>query len=97
MIKITDKCPFCKRVKILLKSNNPIVAPVCEDCLNEQIDPNNLKLANFFCRTYNIPFDPNRWLEIAKEEKEKTFSIYLQVISDENPNTLYHGDSTDLL
>lgn len=97
MTKIVDKCPFCKRVKNLLKSNNPLVAPICEDCINEQIDPNNLKLANFFCRTYNIPFDPNKWLDIAKEEKEKTFATYIQVISDENSNTLYHGDATDLL
>ena len=36
MTKTVDKCPFCKRVKNLLKSNNPIVAPICEDCINEQ-------------------------------------------------------------
>lgn len=97
MIQIVDKCPFCKRTKNLLKSNNPIVAPICLDCLNEQIDPNNLKLANFFCKTFNIPFDPNKWLEIAKEEREKTFEVYCRVIADEHPNTLYNTDSTDLL
>lgn len=48
-------CPLCGKAKRIVQSNNPIVAGVCEDCLNEQFDYTNLKQANFFCRTYNLP------------------------------------------
>ena len=90
-----DKCPICKKTKTVIKSNNPLVAPICSDCLNEQLDYNNLKQANFFCKTYNIPFLPDRWLDMAEEEKEDTFLTYVSIISQEYEHTLYNGDTTD--
>lgn len=90
-----DKCSICKKTKTVIKSNNPLVAPVCSDCLNEQLDYNNLKQANFFCKTYNIPFLPDRWLEMAEEEKEDTFLTYVSIISQEYEHTLYNSDTTD--
>jgi len=90
-----DKCSICKKTKTVIKSNNPLVAPICSDCLNEQLDYNNLKQANFFCKTYNIPFLPDRWLEMAEEEKEDTFLTYVSIISQEYEHTLYNSDSTD--
>lgn len=55
MITETNKCPHCGKVTLLIKSNNPLVKGICADCLNAEIDYNNLKQAEFFCRTYNLP------------------------------------------
>lgn len=89
------KCPICGKIGKIIKSNNPIVPGACLNCLNEQIDYNNLKQANFFCRTYNLPWLPDRWIEIAKDAKFDTFYYYTEVIGNEYSNTLYNGDSTD--
>lgn len=89
------KCPICGKIGKIINSNNPIVPGACLTCLNEQIDYNNLKQANFFCRTYNLPWLPDRWLEIAKDAKFDTFYYYTEVISNEYSNTLYTGDATD--
>ena len=89
------KCPICGKIGKIIKSNNPIVPGVCDKCLNEQIDFNNLKQANFFCRSYNLPWLPDRWIEIAKDAKQDTFDIYTTVIGDEYPVSLYNGDVTE--
>lgn len=89
------KCPICGKTGKIIKSNNPIVPGACLNCLNEQIDYNNLKQANFFCRTYNLPWLPDRWIEIAQDAKFDTFYYYTEVISNEYSNTLYTGDATD--
>ena len=89
------KCPICGKTGKIIKSNNPIVPGVCLNCLNDQIDYNNLKQANFFCRTYNLPWLPDRWIEIAQDAKFDTFYYYTEVISNEYSNTLYTGDATD--
>lgn len=58
------KCPRCGKLAILVPSNNPLTAAtLCEPCLNSLFDPTRLSHANFFCRTYNFPFDPNEWQE----------------------------------
>lgn len=89
-----NKCPLCGKVGRIIKSNNPIVAGVCEDCLNSQFDYTSLKQANFFCRTYNIPFLPDKWCAISKEEKFGTFAAYVNVIADEYPKSLYNEPQT---
>lgn len=90
-----DKCSLCKKTKTIIKSNNPLVTSICGDCLNEQLDYSNLKQANFFCKTYNIPFLPERWISISEEAKEETFAIYVDVIGQEHERTLYNSDATD--
>lgn len=55
------KCPKCGRLAdAIIFSNNPIAPGLCLDCLNREIDYKNLEQADFFCRTYNIPFEPQR-------------------------------------
>lgn len=87
-------CPLCGKAKRIVQSNNPIVAGVCEDCLNEQFDYTNLKQANFFCRTYNLPWHPDKWCTISKEAKQETFYEYVTVIKDEYPHSLYNEEQT---
>ncbi len=96
-MKIIGNCSLCGKKTVLIKSNNPIVGSVCSDCLNKEIDRKNLKEANFFCKTYNLPFDPNKWLEIEKVSGPKVFEEYVNVVAAENPKSLYNSDKTDLL
>lgn len=56
----TGKCPKCNKLGEIILSNNPLSPGICINCLNTEIDYNNIKQADFFCRTYNIPFDPNK-------------------------------------
>lgn len=61
-MKVTanKRCPNCGQLKLVINSNNVISPGICEDCLNKAIDYKDLKAADYFCRTYNIPFDPNK-------------------------------------
>lgn len=70
------KCPVCGRSHTLLPSNNPLVAPICTACLGEKINADDLKEVNFFCRTLNIPFDPDLWIKMRKEFKQNVFKEY---------------------
>lgn len=60
MINFTlGTCPKCGRKGILMKSNNPLTGnTICFDCIRNNLNYNNLEHADFFCRTYNLPFNP---------------------------------------
>lgn len=52
------KCPVCGVNHTLIPSNNKLVAPTCISCVIEQLNYNDAIDANYFCRTYDIPFEP---------------------------------------
>jgi hypothetical protein len=53
------KCSKCGRTAELMFSNNPLSGnTICFDCINDNLDYKNLEHADFFCRTYNLPFKP---------------------------------------
>lgn len=93
----TNKCPLCGKVGKIVKSNNPLVAGVCLKCLNDQIDYNNIKQADFFCQSYNLPFIPERWLDIAREAEDEVFIHYSEVIGEEYRPNLYYDAGTGAL
>lgn len=83
------KCAVCGKLVELLPSNNPIAAGVCLDCLAKQINPKNLEQANFFCRTFNIPFNPTKWTELQGRlgSNKQIFAAYMELWVEENPTT----------
>jgi hypothetical protein len=92
-----QKCSRCGKVAKVIRSNNPLVPGLCLSCLQEEIDYNNLKQAQFFCQTYNFPFLPDRWLEIADEVQEDVFLCYTEAIAEEyRPNLYYDGNTGNL-
>ena len=97
---ITGKCPKCGRVTKLSFSNNPISgSPICFDCLNQELDYNNIQHGEFFCRTYNLPWDPELWIELSQEEKAKVFeeySSYMLDAKENTPNLAYTSTTKDL-
>lgn len=97
---ITDICPQCGRKGILMRSNNPLSGKtICFNCIRNNLNHKNLEHAEFFCRTYNLPWMPELWINLDKECEEGVFRKYTEVILDspENrPNLAYESSTHDL-
>ena len=93
-------CPKCGKRKKLMFSNNPLSGQtICFDCINEQLDYNNLEHAEFFCRTYNLPWKPDLWLNLINEHAAATFEAYTTLLLDDKenqPNLFYNSTTKDL-
>jgi ribosomal protein S20 len=92
-----SKCPKCGKTGELMFSNNPLSGDtICFDCINANLDYKNLEHADFFCRTYNLPFKPDIWMEMAKTEKWDVFKTYTSAIllEQEDRVNLYYSSST---
>ena len=81
-----NTCPKCGKKATILQSNNPLVVPTCLECISSVLDYNKTEHGDFFCRTYNIPFDPELWIKMAQEFKSRIFSEYTKYIIN---NQLY--------
>ena len=93
-------CPKCNKRKLLMYSNNPLSgSTICFDCINEQLDYNNIEHAEFFCRTYNLPWQPELWLDLSLSCGEKVFQEYTSLLLDDKanqPNLAYSSSTKDL-
>lgn len=96
----TGICPKCGKRKQLMLSNNPLSgSTICFDCINEQLDYNNLEHAEFFCRTYNLPWKPDLWLSLVPEHAAATFREYTTLVLEDkenHPNLSYECSTKDL-
>lgn len=90
----TNKCPKCGKLAEIIPSNNPLVPGICGKCISKELDPSSIKQADFFCRTYNIPFDPNKWLNLFEKCGEKTFVEYVKQFFETDKNNLYYQKVT---
>lgn len=80
-------CPMTGREDTLIFSNNPLAIPVGIKYIENTIDLTNLVDADFFCRTYDLPFNPNYWIKAIKIEKGKNIiqnymKIFLELKKD---------------
>ena len=92
------RCSICKRQKELVFSNNPLVGPICYDCVNEHMDIRNIEHANFYCRTNNIPFNPERWMGLLEDKKiiaKELISRYTKEFLFEHKDNLFYTDGTE--
>lgn len=96
-MKVTNirSCPICKQVGKIINSNNPLSPGICEKCLSEMVDGKDLKQVDFFCRTYNIPFNPDTWIRIYSQAGNLSFEHYVQVVSDEHALNFTYKCSDD--
>lgn len=90
----TGRCPKCGRLAEIIYSNNPIVPGICEKCVAANLDPSDLTQANFFCRTYNLPFDPEKWIDLYEKTGDKVFTYYTKHFHSTSDKTLYYRDAT---
>lgn len=93
-------CPKCGKMRKLSFSNNPLSgSPICFQCVNDQLDYNNITHGEFFCRTYNLPWNPELWIEVVREYKANVFEEYSKFMLDEQenkPNLAYESTTKDL-
>ena len=88
------KCPVCGNYGELIFSNNPLVPAICVDCVKKEMDVENLEHADFFCRTYNLPFDPNKWIKMFEREPDNVIQLYMKQFLSENKENLHYQSST---
>ena len=94
-------CPKCDKQNVqLMFSNNPLDGgTICFDCIKDNLNYQNLEHADFFCRTYNLPFNPELWIQTTKEFGPDSFREYAALIlsdADNQPNLAYSPSTRDL-
>lgn len=88
------KCSKCLKTNELMYSNNPIIAPICFHCIEEEMDAGNLNHADFFCRSYNLPFEPLIWIQLQEKIGQGTFRAYALDFYNKDKENLYYQTST---
>jgi hypothetical protein len=89
-----NKCPKCGKLSEIIYSNNPLVPGICEKCLKESLDASNIKQADFFCRTYNLPFHPDEWIALYEKVGDAVFKIYTKQFFETTDGNLYYSTQT---
>lgn len=96
----TDICPRCGHKGILMYSNNPLSGPtICFDCVAQNLNYKNLEHGEFFCRTYNLPWNPDLWVKLSQEYHVGVFRQYTELTlndAENQPNLAYSSTTHDL-
>lgn len=95
------KCEYCGENNVgLMFSNSPLVSShICFHCIQEKLNYTNLTHADFFCRTFNLPFNPELWITMSKQFGAQTFKQYTKAILEDKtlqPNLYYSSSTQDL-
>jgi hypothetical protein len=92
----TGKCAICGASTALIPSNNPLVPSACPKCIELKIDLKNLEQADFFCRTYNLPFSPNMWMKSIQEDEKHIIQNYQRFYLDTLETKEYISNTKDV-
>ena len=91
----TKRCPKCNTLSIVINSNNPLSSGICCDCLSRTVNIYDLKEANLFCRTFNYPFDPDKWVRMAEDLKKEMFIPYIETVMEEHRRDPNYNSTED--
>lgn len=95
-----DRCLECGEKRELMLSNNPLsTSTLCFSCIKQKLNYQNINQAEFFCRTYNLPWNPDLWIKLSKECGDEVWKQYtsLQLEQKDNqPNLSYTSSTKDL-
>lgn len=91
-----DKCPKCNKSQTILPSNNPLAPSICDVCITNALQYDNLEHGEFFCRTYNLPFVPDLWIKLSNINKKNTFKEYITEVSEMYEGEIYQTQTADL-
>lgn len=80
------KSTGCGPNATIVPSKNPLIPEICIENVQSLLSYNNVEDADFFCRTYNLPFEPTIWIKMANEYKEKVFEEYPRLYNDDEFN-----------
>ncbi len=87
------RCGICGANRAF-PTNNPLGMDICDECCAINLDKENIKDIDFFCRTVNLPFDPELWMQIYNGEKP--FENYANILMSNNETLFYNGSTSDL-
>lgn len=73
-----SRCYKCNKEGYIIPSNNPLVPGICQNCLNKSLDVSRVEHFTFFCRTFNLPFNPTLYINIYNRQKTNTFRTYVE-------------------
>lgn len=96
------RCDKCGQEHVELRiPNNPLLTSVniCFNCIQQALNPQNLDQADFFCRTFNLPFDAELWMKEAEDCGKDVFKEYTRLVlgdSSFQPNLYYTSSTHDL-
>lgn len=88
------RCPKCGKLSEIIYSNNPLVSGICEKCISDNLDASDLTQADFFCRTYNIPFKPDDWVRLYEKCGDGVYKQYIKLFFGQHEDTLYYQQAT---
>lgn len=88
------RCPKCGKLSEIIYSNNPLVSGICEKCISENLDASDLTQADFYCRTYNIPFRPDEWIRLYEKCGDGVYKQYTKQFLSSNEENLYYQVAT---
>lgn len=89
-------CPITGKLETLVFSNNPLAVPVSIKYIEQSIDLKDLTKADFFCRTYNLPFNPTYWIKaIDIEDGKHIIENYTKIFLEINKENLYYKTATE--
>lgn len=91
----TGKCALCGAGTALIPSNNPLVPSACPKCIAARIDLKNIEHADYFCRTYNLPFNPNLWIK-SIEDSDQVLQNYQRFYLDTLETKEYMSNTQDV-
>lgn len=83
------KCPRCQTIGEFVPSNNPLIEPICFDCIKKELHYGKIQDGDFFCRSYNLPFDPELWMRMADDIGEEVFAEYSRTLLNEDGELKY--------
>lgn len=91
-----NKCPECHSKDNMVFSNNPLVSPICYTCAEETIDSHNLEHGDFFCRTYNLPFNPDKWIKAIQKNPDNVIKTYVEKYAKVQDEKKYITSTRDI-
>lgn len=77
-------CPITGKKDLLIKGRNPLIPPIGLTQVMKTLDAEKIEDVDLFCRTLDIPFDPNLWIKIVAEDKGNPFYEYTNLICQED-------------
>ena len=90
-------CSKCGSNEYIIKSNNVFLPDICEKCALEHVSIEQIEEVAFFCRTYNLFFNPSLYLRLYNENKEHLLYRYTQQLAYEyNAGEGYKDPTTDI-
>lgn len=92
----TGICAICGANTALIPSNNKLVPSACPRCIEARVDLKNLEDADFFCRTYNVPFNPNMWIKSIEEDEKHIIQNYQRYYLDTLETKEYMSSTKDV-